>query len=595
MELRDLLNVIRAKKWLILEAVLTVTLVALAISVIQTPTYTGEAKILVLEKDTGAALLGTVLSDFSSQPERGLQTQVQLMRIRPLAEQVVKQLDLQMSPAELLKKVEITAAGQTNVVNITVTDEDPQRAADIANAIATAYVGWSRETRRESIKAAADEVEQRLDEAQNQILTLGKKIEASGKSDQLAAELQIATGTYTTLAERLEQLRVNEQLEVGSGRVVSEAVAATVPVSPKMLTNTVVGLLAGLLLGLGMAYLAEYLDNTIKSTEQAEKIFGAPVLGRIPTERNEKGSGPVLTIVSDSGSLTAEAYRVLRNSLDFVNFQDDIKTVVVTSALPSEGKSTTAANLAAGLATAGKRVVLVACDFRRPAVENFFGVSNSVGLSDVLRGRINLKDALQRANDAGDLLVLAAGKMPPNPAELLGSERMHQVLQQLNEWSDWVIVDSPPVLAVSDPASVARWSDGVLMVVRAGVSTREAGAKAAEQLTRSGARIVGVAVCGVDKVGREWDGYDYARDYAGSYYGVRPAEDIEIVPRAKSADGLPAPRVVEMGSARTRAATYLAKGAALVFGVAAVVAVLVVGTYLLDLYFNWGILSSLLH
>ncbi len=594
MDLRDSLSVIRARKWLIVEAVLTVTLVALVLSIVQSPVYLGEAKVLIAEKDTGAALLGTVLSDYSSQPERGLQTQVQLMRIRPLAEQVIRQLDLQMSPAELLENVEITAAGQTNVVSITVSDGDAQRAADIANAIANSYVEWSRDTRRESIKAAADEVEQRLGEAQNEILALGKQIEQSGKSEDLAAELQIATGTYTTLAERLEQLRVNEQLEVGSGRVVSEAVPATDPVRPQPVTNVLVGLFAGLLLGLGMAYLAEYLDNTIKSTEQAEKIFGAPVLGRIPTERPAKGGQARLTITEDPGSITAEAYRMLRNSLDFVNFQDDITTVIVTSALPSEGKSTTAANLAAGLASAGKRVVLVSCDFRRPTVEGFFGVSNAVGLSDVLRGRIGLKEALQRPAEGGDLLVLASGKMPPNPAELLGSERMHQLVEQLNDWADWVIVDSPPVLAVSDPASVARWSDGVLMVARAGISTRDAGAKATEQLKRSGARIIGVAVCGVDKAGRGWDGYDYAREYAGHYFGVKPAEDAELTPIGpQPADALPAPRVVSVGSARTKAANILAKSVAALLGVAAVVAVLVVGTYLLDQQFGWGVMSTL--
>jgi capsular exopolysaccharide synthesis family protein len=602
-ELRDYLNVIRARKWIIIQAVVIVTLTALVVSFLQPSTYQGQATVLVSEKDTGAALLGTSLSDFS-QPERGLQTQVQLMQLRPLAETTIRALDLQVTPDDLLSRVSVSAVGQTNVVTIVVTDSTAKRAADTANEMAKAYVDWSRETKRESIKSAADEMQKRLDDAQAQILDLGKKIESSGKSDQLTAELQIATGLYATLADKLEQLRINEQLEVGSGRVVSAAIADPSPVSPKPVRNGALGLAVGLVFGLGMAFLSEYLDNTIKSTEEAEKLYGVPVLGHIPSEQFEKGEKRRLTIVQHPGSPAAEAYRVLRNSLDFINFQHDIKTLIITSAAPGEGKSTVAANLAAGLAQAGKKVVLVSCDFRRPTTEQFFGVQNLIGLSDVLTGVNSLKSALQRPGDE-QLLVLTAGKMPPNPSELLGSEKMRDLLESLKEWGDWIIIDTPPLLAVADPAAVARWADGVLLVSRGGVSTREAAKKARELLDKVGARIIGAVVWGLEEAGSGrgygyyYDGYRGGYDYSDYYSPQGGERRSKKAPDSGAkgtvaAGGLPEPEIyVPEKSVGRRVAESLGRIMAglLAFLVVLVIALVIV--YFADKAFGWGLLTQL--
>ena len=396
MELRDYLNVIRVRKWVIVQAVIIVTLTALVVSFLQPKTYEGIAQVLISEKGSSASVFGDLIPQLSAQPERAMQTQVQLIQIRPIAEAVIKKLDLQTTPTELSARVAVAAVGQTNLVKITVTDSDPQRATLIANAIALEYVDSARAAQRVSLAEAADQVQKRLDQAEADILALGSRISASGKSDQLTAELQIATGTYTTLAEKLEQLRINERLESGPGRVVSPAVVDTDAVSPKPLRNAVLGLAVGLIFGLGMAFLYEYLDNTIKSTEEVEKIFGAPVLGTVPVDVVDKSKKRRLAIVESPGSATAESYRVLRNSLDFINFQHDMRAILVTSAAPGEGKSTVASNLAAALAQAGKKVVLVSVDFRRPTTDQFFNVNNMIGLSDVLRGTHSLKAALQR-------------------------------------------------------------------------------------------------------------------------------------------------------------------------------------------------------
>jgi succinoglycan biosynthesis transport protein ExoP len=620
-ELRDYLNVIRARKWIIIQAVIIVTLTALVVSLLQSPSYQGEAKVLITDKDTGAAIFGTAVGELSGSPERGLQTQVQLMQLRPLAETAIRKLNLQTTPEDLLSKVTVSAVGQTNLITLTAIDGDAKRASEIANAMADAYVQWSKNTKRESIKAAADEVQSRLDDARTEILALGKKITDSGKTDQLTAELSIATGAYTTLAQKLEELRVNEQLEVGSGRVVSSAVVNTEPTAPRPVRNTGLGLAVGLVFGLGMAFLLEYLDNTIKSTEEAEKFFGAPVLGYIPAEHFDAGETRRLTIVQKPGSSAAESYRVLRNSLDFINFEHDIKTLLVTSSAPAEGKSTVSANLAAALAQAGSKVVLVNCDWRRPVTDQFFPVNNIVGLSDVLLGRNSLKAALQKPGDQ-DLLVLAAGKMPPNPSELLGSAKMAELIKSLGEWADWVIVDSPPLLAVSDASAFARWADGVLLVTRGGVSTRQAAKTGREMLDKVGARVVGVVVWGLEEGpaggghGYYYDGY-YGSYYYHGYYSQPPTETsrsarhmgkskgktldsgakgvpgtISAAAAAAAPDGDLNIYIPEKSLGR-RIAEGIGRAMGVALAIIVVLAIIAVVVYLLDGYFGWGIVGML--
>ncbi|PKQ29458.1 MAG: hypothetical protein CVT60_05215 [Actinobacteria bacterium HGW-Actinobacteria-10] len=594
MELRDYLNVISARRWVIIQAVVVVTLTAVVMSLVQPKVYMGEAKILISEKDTGAALLGTSISEFSGQPERGLQTQVQLMQLRPLAENVVRRLGLEMSPEGLLRRVVVAANGQTNVISVRATADDPDEAAAIANGLADEYVVWSRETRRESIKTAADEVEERITQAEKEILELGSRVSAEGKSDELAAELVLLTTTYSTLADRLEQLRINEQLEVGLGRVVSPAVANGEAIAPKLRRNAMLGVIAGLILGLGMAFLYDYLDNTIKSNEDAERLFGVPVLGTIPFDKKpENPARRRLAIVEDSGSAVAEAYRVLRNSLDFINFEHKLKTLLVTSAAPAEGKSTVTANLAASLAQAGKKVVLVSSDFRRPMTEQFFGVNNVIGLSDVLLGTHSLKAALQRPTDE-QLLILTSGKMPPNPSELLGSAKMQSLIGELEEWADWVIIDTPPLLAVADPASVARWADGVLMVIHAGKSSHEASTKAVELLDKVGAKMIGVVAWGLDSSKSRSYSYYYGGHYYFASYGQFSSQmpGGDSVPAAAVARGSLVWETPEVSAGRSFArALGKVSGAFLAF--LAVLAIVSAVVYALDQYMGWGLAASL--
>ena len=604
MELRDYLHVIRVRKWVIIQAVVIVTLTALVASLLQAPVYEGQAKVLISEKGSGVDIFGSIGLDFSSQPERGLQTQVQLMQVRPLLENTIRKLGLGMTPEQLAKRVTVSAVGQTNIVTITAKDGDPARAAEIANTLAEEFVAWSQAYKRESINAAAEEVAVRLDVAKNEILELGRRIQREGKSDELTAELAIATGSYTTLASKLEELRISAQLETGSGRVVSPAVEAADPVEPSPMRNTALGLAVGLVFGLGMAFLYEYLDNTIKSSDEIEELTGGPVLGLIPAEKYEKDERRRATILTNPGSSAAEAYRVLRNNLDFINFEHNITTLLVTSAAPAEGKSTVAANLAAGLAQAGKKVVLVASDFRKPTTAQFFGVNNTIGLSDVLTGAHSLKAALQRPRTDMDLLVLTSGKMPPNPSELLGSEKMRELLEEMKQWADWVIVDTPPLLAVADGAAVARWCDGVMLVTKGGGSTREAVKKAREMLDNVGARTLGAVVWGLEsRAGGGGYGYGYGTGGYGGYYSYADyynATSTEQQSRSgkhgAKAAATEAPREVYIPkkSAGRRFAEGLGRVLGIVLAVLAIVLIAILVVYFLDQALGWGIVGGIL-
>jgi capsular exopolysaccharide synthesis family protein len=494
MELRDYLKVMRVRMPLIALCVVVITLAAFGVSILQKPSYQGVAVILVTEQDTGLTVLGTPQAQQSYQPGRDIvQTQVEVIQSSRIAQQVITDLGLPGSAAGLLGRVTASADTGTNNITITAIDSSADGAARIANKFAEDYVAWSRDSQSSSIRTAADDVQRRLAVAQKSIVA----IEATAtSSDADQARLQAARTLYGTLADKLEQLRIAEQLVHGAGSVLSSATLDPSPVSPKPARNAALGLAIGLLIGLGAAFTAEQLDNRVKTANEASAIYSAPLLANIPTEKISKEDLTRLTLTDRPGSPAAEAYRMLRNNLGFVNFDKGIKTILVTSAVPSEGKSTVAANLATVLARAGSKVVLVVCDFYLPAAERFFELDYTVGLSNVLAGSASLTAALQQPVGFDNLSVITAGPKPPNPSELLGSDAMRTLVTALRESVDWVILDTAPVLAAADAAAAARWVDGVLAVARLGVTKRDMARSGSEQLRNVGARVLGVVVSG---------------------------------------------------------------------------------------------------
>jgi capsular exopolysaccharide synthesis family protein len=509
-ELRDYVRVLRARKWLILVSVIVVTLGAIGLSLRQEPTYSAVAEIVVAQQNTGLTTLGVAQPDASYQPGRDeVQTQVEVIHSRRIASLVLEELNSNTTIDSLLQRVTVSADTGTNVVSIAAIDSSAARAATIANLFAEKYIAWSRDNQRASIQAAAADVEQRLAQAKMQISQLDDTASGSNAATADRVESEAARSLYVTLADRLEELRIAEQLTTGKGSILATAVPDPSPSAPDHRRDATLGLALGLLVGLGIAFGVEQLDTRIKSADDAGAVSGLPVVARIPLEKGVgKEKRKHLTLLDRPDSPAAEAYRMLRNNLDYLNIDKDIKAVLVTSAAPREGKSTVAANLAVVLSQAGHKVMLVACDFHVAGMEQFLQLSPTAGLSDVLAGTWNVSQVAQKPEGYDHLWVLAAGPLPPNPTELLRSAAMGRLMADLRGLVDWVILDSAPVLATAEAAAVVRWVDGVLLVTRAGVSERDALRASCEQLRSVGARILGLAVVA-------------AEEYAGAdgYYG----------------------------------------------------------------------------
>jgi len=491
MELRDYLKVMRSRAGLVIVTVALVVAAALAYSYTQKPTFRASAEIIVLEQqNSGSILLGSAYDQLPSQPDQAyVLTQAQVIHSPARAGEVIRSLGLNFTAASLLQRVTATTDGESNIVTIDVLDSSAVRAADIANAFALSYIAWSRDNQIASIKAAGDELERRLTQTDEKIAELRR----TGTSDPTA--LPTAEALRASLATKLEQLRINQQLATGSANVLANAIVDPAPASPNHARDAGLGLALGLLASFGAVFLAEQLNTKVRTAEDAETIYGVPVLANIPTETFNTQEPSRLTLVQHPAGAAADAYRGLCVGLD-ATFRPDVKTLLVTSAVPSEGKSTVAANLAVALSRFGRTVVLLSCDFYRPTTANFFDLPGTVGLSDVLTGTHGIDEALQRPEGFDRLSVVTTGLKPSNPGELLGSAGMEALVAGLRESVDWLILDVPPVLAVADAAAVARLVDGVLLVARVGVSTHDDCHAARDQLENVGARLLGVAVWG---------------------------------------------------------------------------------------------------
>jgi capsular exopolysaccharide synthesis family protein len=272
--------------------------------------------------------------------------------------------------------------------------------------------------------------------------------------------------------------------------LVEPALRPTVPVRPQTRFNVALAAMLGLMLGVGFAYLAEHLDTSIRSADTLEAAADAPVVGTIPLFA---ASEQPLPVVREPRSVEAEAFRKLRTNLSFLGVDRGSLCCVVTSPSVGEGKSTVTANLAMAIAQSGLRVIVVEADLRRPTVHRLFGLQQRVGTTTVLLDHVDIDDALHRLDDE-PVAVLTSGQVPPNPSELLGSRPMGELVAELRRRADVVLIDSAPVLPVADPVVVSQFADGVLLVARAGATTRDHIKAARAACDRGGARVLGVVL-----------------------------------------------------------------------------------------------------
>ena len=297
--------------------------------------------------------------------------------------------------------------------------------------------------------------------------------------------------------------------------IVDDAEVSSKPVSPRPLRNLALGLVIGLALGGGLAVLRERLDTSISSSEDVSGVTTAPILGHVNTDPGAVEKEPAVALAESTP--WAEAFRVLRTNMQFVEVDHGHRVFVVSSSLPGEGKSTTIVSLAVTLAMAGQRVALVDCDLRRPMIADRLGLDSSIGTTSVLIGQVAYEDAMQSYGETG-LDVMTCGPRPPNPSELLQSQAMEKLIVNLRETYDIVLLDAPPLLPVTDGALLAAQSDGMLAVVRHGKTSRDQLAHALERMEQVDSKCVGVVInLAPAKKGSRTYGYSYGYQYQYDY------------------------------------------------------------------------------
>ncbi|AXT86215.1 capsular biosynthesis protein [Aeromicrobium sp. A1-2] len=457
MELRQLLRTLRRRwKFAVASFLLGIIGAAVLTSAI-TPTYQSQARIYVTATSTGT-LDAYNLSIYSAQR---VASYADLAKDPAVLQRVIKQVGLDITPDELGPRVSATAVPNTVILQITVTDEDPQVARDLARAEG------------------------------NEIVKLVATLEAPGKT---------ADG--------------EEQASPIIARLAGDASYDANPVSPNLTINLAVGAILGLLIGVAGAVLRDMFDTSIKTPQDLSEVTDSAVMAIVPFD----SSVPKHPLISDDeGSRErVEAFRVLRTNLQFVELDSKRQMLMISSAVPDEGKTVTATNLAITLAQTGRRVLILDADFRKPRVARLLGLENSVGVLTVLVGRAPVEECIQQHESGVDFL--ATGPTPPNPAEVLETQAMRDLLMKVRDAYDVVIIDAPPLLPVADPAIIAPMADGVLLVTRYAKTDKDLVQEAVDRLDAVDGRIVGVVLNMTPR--RAVSGYGYG-------YGYGYGEEIE--------------------------------------------------------------------
>lgn len=501
LDLRRYFDVLKRRKREIIGSILALVLATVGISLLRTPVFQGEA--LVLLRGSGSGLpFGTGQEDLD--PELVVATEIQVLKSAPVRAAVSEQL----GP---VPEVSVRRVDTSLMIEVQARSTDRARAAELATAYARAYIDYRREQATQDLLAVASEVERTLANLEQELNELEVEMASApaSEAETLADRRDGLVSQRAVFRQRLDELQFQAAASTGQARLVSAAPLPESPVTPKPLRSGVLAAVGGLLLGVMLAGVREHLDDSIKTrADVGEAVAGVPVLGAIPAVPVPTSAGePALIAMSPPATPASESFRTLRTSVQLLGVEHRLRTIQVTSPNEGEGKTTVVANLAAVMAQAGERVVVVDCDLRKPRAHLALGAVRSPGITSILSGDANLHEALQRVRIGDEeVTVLGAGPIPPNPSELLSSKRTSQLLFELQNAFDILLVDSPPVLLATDATILSTWVDATVLVANAGSTRARELQLTVEMLKQVEASVVGVVL---NRVEERTHGYGY--------------------------------------------------------------------------------------
>lgn len=500
--LEHVLAVLRHRWWVILVLTLALGGASFAYSKHQRKQYTATASVLFQDAQLSQQASGVqVVNNSPSADPRIMATNVQLLTKQSgVAAATAQKLGHGLTAGKVAGAITVEERGQTNVAEVSATDPNPSLAAAIANEYVRQFIGSQRAQQQASVAQALALVERQI---------------AAMSAQQLAGS------TGQALLDRAESLRILGTLQNGGAQLITTATPPASPSSPKLMRNTVLGLIIGLLMGLGVAFLLERLDRRMKNVADLEATYQLPLLAAVP--RNKLFTlAPGESRLEDRGD--KEVFRLLHAYLRYFNVDREIKAILVASAAPGDGKTTIARNLAEAAQETGTKTLLIEADLRRPAMSRYYEL-HGPGLSELLTGSATAEQAIHQVPIGGaasgvgneiSLGVLPAGQPPPNPAELLDSNAMSSLIDWATAHYDLVIIDTPPLSVVSDAMSLLRQVDGVVVVSALGKNTRDAATFLRERLVAMNAPLLGVVANGVSAKGEGGYGYGYGYGTYGS-------------------------------------------------------------------------------
>ena len=520
LDLRQYISLFWHWSWLILLIGLIAAVAVFFFNKRMTPYYLSSTTVLVDEAPA------TQTTDYSSvmMSQQLTSTYAQMMATDPVLTQVVSQLNLNLTVDELKKLITVTPVRDTQLIAVSVETTEAQRSADIANAVATIFSNQIQEIQSQRFAQSKATLEAQLAEIEKQIASYetqaGEAVTAYEK-ERLDAKVTQYREIYSGILQSYESVRLSEAQSVSSVVQVEIASPANRPFRPKVIQNTLLAAVVGIMLAAGALVAREALDDTIKTPEDVSQKFRLPILGVI---NHQNGNGGTPITLADPHSPTAEAYRTLRTNVSYTSVDRPLRTLMITSSEPGEGKTTTLSNLAVAFAQNGKQVIVADCDLRHPRLHINFRLNNRRGLSNLFSQASYMLDGSCQPAGVDNLSVVTTGSLPPNPAELLGSQKMQSILTAMVENADVVLVDTPPALAVTDAAVLAPTVDGVLLVIRPGKTRTSALRQTLEQMRHVGANVIGVVLNDVSTRRSSYGyHYKYYRNYAAyqKYYGSK--------------------------------------------------------------------------